>query len=168
MERDVAMVTKAFETILTQTTTLPTTRFEEFVIYLTLNMKKSYPMTSETHKIALLDVNHSDEPQLLLGLIVPAVYPHAVVALANIAGTDSHYWYDIDAGKWEKVSPLKLTPAEIMMLRLSMQGYSHEQIAQILNKTSHTIKYYRRCIFDKLGVNNIAQAISVAISACII
>lgn len=125
-------------------------------------------MTSETHKIALFDVNHSGEPRLLLGLIVPAVYPHAVVALANLVGTDSHYWYDIDAAKWKKVSPLKLTQEEILMLRLSMQGYSHEQMAQIMNKTSHTIKYYRRRIFDKLGVTNIAQAISVAIAACII
>ena len=44
-----------------------------------------------------------------------------------------------------------------------MQGYSLNEIADIMAKSTNTIKFYRRQIFSKFDVNNISEAIAYAL-----
>jgi DNA-binding CsgD family transcriptional regulator len=48
------------------------------------------------------------------------------------------------------------------MLRLTMQGFSLDQIGRLMFKSVETIKFYRRQVFSKLGVKNISEAIAYA------
>ena len=50
--------------------------------------------------------------------------------------------------------PPKLTPREVSVVRLVVQGMVNREIAKELHLSEHTIKNYLFRIFDKLGVSN--------------
>ena len=51
-----------------------------------------------------------------------------------------------------------LTKREVDVLRLLAKGYSNPEIAQLLSISQHTVKTHVTHIYDKLGVNDRAQA----------
>ena len=55
-----------------------------------------------------------------------------------------------------------LSPRELQTLRWSAQGKTAEEVAQILGVTTHTVTYYMRCVFEKLGVSNKHHAVGLA------
>lgn len=54
------------------------------------------------------------------------------------------------------------------MLFLSAQGYMIRDIAVNMCKSADTVKTYRRCIFRKMNVKNIARALIYAHNHCLI
>lgn len=56
-----------------------------------------------------------------------------------------------------------LTPRETQVLRLTMDGQSHEQIALQLGVSIRTVPKFRRRIFDKYGVDNVTALLSIII-----
>ncbi|MCM1521903.1 MAG: helix-turn-helix transcriptional regulator [Muribaculaceae bacterium] len=48
------------------------------------------------------------------------------------------------------------------ILSLSTQGLTVREIAAFVNKSEDTVKTYKRAVFEKLGVDNISQAVSMA------
>lgn len=62
---------------------------------------------------------------------------------------------------WTSVLPnLKMIEREI--LSLSTQGLTVREIAAFVNRSEDTVKTYKRAVFEKLGVDNISQAVSMA------
>ena len=66
--------------------------------------------------------------------------------------------------KWEKKECITLSETEREVLRLSAQGYTMNDIADRMCKSVDTIKACKRNLFAKLGVKNIAEALSYAIN----
>lgn len=44
------------------------------------------------------------------------------------------------------------------MLRLSQSVFSAKEIASIMSKSADTINFYRKCVYEKLDVKNIAPS----------
>ncbi|MGU3376441.1 response regulator transcription factor [Chryseobacterium sp. M5A1_1a] len=71
------------------------------------------------------------------------------------------YWrFNLSTDKWFEESRIKLKKREIEIMRLYLQGLTIEKIAEQLYLSASTIKFHRTRLFDKLGVNNITEAIS--------
>lgn len=62
----------------------------------------------------------------------------------------------------------QLTPRELQVLRLIVEGKASKEIAVMLNLGVETVRSYRKTMMKKLGINNVAGLIQVAIAAGII
>jgi len=60
------------------------------------------------------------------------------------------------------VSPIKLTPRELEVLRHLESGLSYADIAAQLVITENTLRYHIKNIYSKLNVKNQMQAVSAA------
>ena len=78
------------------------------------------------------------------------------------SGSKSYYEYSLDKHKWIKKEGITLSETERDVLVLSAQGYTMNDIADKLCKSVDTIKACKRALFSKLGVRNIAEALSYA------
>jgi DNA-binding CsgD family transcriptional regulator len=86
----------------------------------------------------------------------------------NKEGSDEILSLDIKNKIWRKSTKPKLTEREIEVLRLHAQGLTIGQIADKIFVAPDTVKYYRRRIFENLGVRNIVEALSYAVNSKII
>ncbi len=85
-----------------------------------------------------------------------------------IANTYTAYYYNFKTHKWNAFCFKPLTTTEKIILTLSAQGFTLNEISSILIKSVETVKTSRRKIFQKLGVDNIQQASMFALNHNII
>ena len=114
------------------------------------------------HKLRFLDFDNDGNPRYMIGLVSPSVHSDGPVILAAIEDTDYVFSYSSENRKWEPLRVVYLSGDERSMLRLTMQGFSLDQIGRLMFKSVETIKFYRRQVFSKLGVKNISEAIAYA------
>lgn len=69
----------------------------------------------------------------------------------------------IPAAKNADENKVHLTPKEISILNLMVQGYSYKMIAAELKNSHDTIRFHIKNIYDKLHVHSATQAVSKAI-----
>lgn len=86
---------------------------------------------------------------------------HIIIKRTN---KNKYYEYSLDQHKWEYKEIPPLSSTEKTILILSAQGYIMSEIAEQLFKSIDTIKAYKRNLFAKLKVNNITEALSLAIN----
>lgn len=79
-------------------------------------------------------------------------------------GNRTFYQYNLQNHEWEKQDAIALSETEREVLVLSTQGYTMADIADVMCKSIDTIKTYKRNLFAKLGVKNIAEALYCAIN----
>ena len=93
------------------------------------------------HKLQSVDFDHDGNPQYMIGLVSPSVHSDGPVILAAIQDTDYVYRYSLEGRKWEPLSVVYLSSDERSMLRLTMQGFSLDQIGRLMFKSVETIKF---------------------------
>lgn len=76
------------------------------------------------------------------------------------SNADINYEYSLDNHKWIVKQNIKLNEQERDVLTLSGQGYTMNEIAGMLFRSVDTIKACKRSMFARLGVKNIAEALS--------
>lgn len=76
---------------------------------------------------------------------------------------DVTWQYSIMDNSWTPTTTIELGVNEKKVIKLSAQGHSIMEIADIMHKSFDTVKFYRKNIFRKLGVNNITEAFSRAL-----
>ncbi len=59
----------------------------------------------------------------------------------------------------------QLTPREFQVLGLIVEGKASKEIAVMLNLSVETVRSYRKTMMNKLGVNNVAGLIRIALAA---
>jgi DNA-binding NarL/FixJ family response regulator len=70
------------------------------------------------------------------------------------------YWsYNRKTKKWHGMLRPELKDMEKEVLRLSAKGYTMHEIANQIHRSFDTVKVYRKHLFEKLGVDNISEAI---------
>lgn len=84
------------------------------------------------------------------------------VVYAQIVGTGDRYVYDMDDKVWHKSSVEKLTDVEKSVMAQAAKGLTVTEIAARLCKSTDAVKSEKKRIFQKLGVNNMAQAMLLA------
>lgn len=81
---------------------------------------------------------------------------------------NSFYRYDLEHSTWKEEEKIILNERERDIIHFSFQGLSVEEIGNEMFLSSDSIKYHRRHLFEKLGVNNINEAIAFAMSQSLI
>lgn len=145
----------------------------KFFECLTVEEKKTYTLTFDFHvkncdHYGLL-VNHAITPVELnengdiIKMVCAVSYSHNRTA-GNIcissSRSDTDWKYNIFTGKWSGEPKIILKDREMDIIRLCLQGLNIEEIADRLCVSPNTVKFHRSKLFDKIGVNNISEAIS--------
>ena len=86
----------------------------------------------------------------------------------GIVGNRDVREYSLADGKWHNIAPIVLSETEQQLLMMSAQGYTNEDIASRLFRTSDTMKYHRKKLFRKLGVETICAALATVMSCIVI
>jgi DNA-binding NarL/FixJ family response regulator len=72
--------------------------------------------------------------------------------------------YCPESHRWKRGEDMQLTEREHSILALSAQGYTIKDISEQLYIAEVTVKFHRNRLFEKLRVNNITKALSMAIN----
>ncbi|SDD74536.1 regulatory protein, luxR family [Mucilaginibacter pineti] len=141
------------------------------------NEKKMYSITYDFHLVNKdgkhVLINHKLTPLFLTNdkkmwkaICIVSISHHKKAGNICIhkQGTDETWELSIENNVWRKYEKPKLTKREVEILRLHAQGLTIDQIAEKIFVASDTVKYYRRRIFERLGVNNIVEALSYAVN----
>lgn len=76
-------------------------------------------------------------------------------------GSRTVHEYDLASREWiERKLPKPLNPIERLILTMSMQGYTMEEISTVKQISINTLKSSKRILFNKLNVSSISQAIT--------
>ncbi|MGI6792848.1 response regulator transcription factor [Bacteroides sp. KG68] len=70
--------------------------------------------------------------------------------------------YNRSTKKWKEKPRPELKEVEKDVLKLSAMGYTMQEIADEVNRSFDTVKVYRKSLLEKLGVENIVEAINYA------
>ena len=135
-------------------------RQKDFVIH--FNTRPSRNVMAKTHRLSIVTTDEHNNPILVMGIVSPSLHGGAETMVARVATEDFIYRYIYGSGEWVCEPLPHLSDNELTMLRLSLQGYSLEDIGQLMYKSTESVKYYRRQVYQKLGANNIAEEIGRA------
>lgn len=69
---------------------------------------------------------------------------------------------DLESGTWKSVPYISLTEQETQVLKYSAMGYTMQEIADKICRSFDSVKGYRKSILEKLGADNITEAINYA------
>ena len=163
-ETDLQLLKTAFSQMPKHYELLPSELKKDYSIFVIIPAKVTKKPCKVFCKLSFLSFSDSYIPQLAFGeaRLVKDTYPTQI--MAGVLG--SKYFYNYTSGEgsgYDAVSFVELSADERKMLSLSMQGCSLNEIADIMAKSTNTIKFYRRQIFYKFGVNNISEAIAYAL-----
>jgi DNA-binding CsgD family transcriptional regulator len=153
----------------------------DFFAKLPADEKKLYSISYDFHLI-----NQEGKPMLINHRLTPLFLSRegkmwkamCIVSISNHQqagniciykqGTNEVWELDITGNTWRKSEKAKLNAREIEILRLHAQGLTINQIAEKIFVVPDTVKYYRRRIFERLGVSNMVEALSYAVNSRII
>jgi DNA-binding CsgD family transcriptional regulator/PAS domain-containing protein len=143
--------------------------------------KKQYSITYDFHLINKdgrhILINHkltplflTSEQKMWKAMCIVSLSHHQQAGNICIykQGSDEIWELDIENMTWHKSEKPRLTQRETDVLRLHAQGLTIHQIAESLFVAPDTVKYYRRRIFERLNVSNIAEALAYAVNSKLI
>lgn len=143
--------------------------------------KKLYSITYDFHLInkdgRKFLINHKLTPLFLTSegkmwkaMCIVSISNHKQTGNISIQkqGSDEIWLLNTENSSWNKSEKPKLTKREAEILRMHAQGLTINQIAERIFVAPDTVKYYRRRIFERLGVSNMVEALSYAVNSKII
>lgn len=145
--------------------------FENIPVNERIHYSISYDFHLKSEGQSTILINHKLTPVRLdssghiwLAICIVSLSSHKEAGHIEIRKENSSfYWeYSLKSHRWEKKECIALTEKEKEILFLSAGGYTMKEIGEILCLSTDSIKSYKRKIFEKLGVNNITEAVSYA------
>lgn len=143
--------------------------------------KKQYSITYDFHLVRKdgipVLINHKLTPLFLTSegkmwkaMCVVSISHHKNAGNIRIykQGTNEIWELDLTSHTWRKSEKPRLTKRETEILLLYAQGLTIKEVADKIFVAPDTVKYYRRRIFERLGVDNIVEALSYAVNSKII
>lgn len=140
-----------------------------------VNERKHYSISYDFYLINsrknMILVNHKLTPMFLTeeGQIWKAL---CIVSLSNSIssgnivvsreGSDELWKYDPETDQWKQDEKIKLSQREYEILSLYASGLTINEIADKIFISADTVKFHRKKLFEKIGVNNIAEALTYA------
>lgn len=125
-----------------------------------INEKKNNSLIN--HKLTPLFLN--EEGKIWKAMCIVSLSPNHSSGNINISkqGSDIIWKYNLETQKWNSEEKIKLTDRETEILRLYASGLTITEIANKIFVSADTVKFHRRKLFDKIGVQNITEALSYA------
>ncbi|CAM3963836.1 MULTISPECIES: response regulator transcription factor [Flavobacterium] len=77
-------------------------------------------------------------------------------------GDNKIFRYDLEGDFWKSEGKIELSEREKEVLSFSIRGFTINEIAEAIFVSPDTVKFHRKKLFDKLGVNNISEAVAYA------
>ncbi len=143
-----------------------------FINGIPLNEKMDYTISYDFHIVNGRErvlINHKlsalacqADGSVWLGMSVVSLSPHSEPGhIIMFCRAKSEYWkYNLISHSWEKHTFPVLNETEKAILILSIQGMTINAIADHIHRAVDSVKTARRRLYEKLGVNNITEAIS--------
>ena len=147
---------------LKQLNTFPIEERTEYILSCDFHVIKGHRQHLVNHRLAPIIIDQNGSVRLALCLVSLSSNEKFGNIIMKKIGTDRFFEYTLQDHKWKERKKATLTSNEREVLMLSVQGYTMHEIAVKLYKSIDTIKTYKRSIFSKMDVKNIAEAIIYA------
>lgn len=125
-----------------------------------INSKKN--MVLVNHKLTPMFLTESGQIWKSLCIVSLSNNSTSGNIVVSREGSDELWRFDPVAGRWEKDEKIKLSQREYEILSLYASGLTINEIGEKLFISADTVKFHRKKLFEKIGVNNIAEALSYA------
>lgn len=137
---------------------------QEVVVYLNFHIGHGKDSILINQKLSWLDIDPHGRPNIIFGIATPSVHrDDERYVFMKIESADIFRYFDPETNLWHETHRIHITDDERRMLRLSQSGYSSKEIASMMNKSADTIAFYRKSVYEKLDVSNIAEAVAHAV-----
>lgn len=125
-----------------------------------INEKKNSILIN--HKLTPIFLN--EEGKIWKAMCLVSLSPNNTSGNITISKQNSDViWnFNLKTNKWESQERVKLSDRETEILRLYAGGLSITEIAEKIFVSPDTVKFHRRKLFEKIGVQNITEALSYA------
>ena len=114
------------------------------------------------HKLTSLELTPNGRVWLALCVVSPSNHTTPGHIRMHREGDRKYFSYNRLTRRWDERTMPSLTEAEQLVLKLSMQGLTMNEIADCIFRSPDSVKKYRQNIFEKLNVRNITEAIAAA------
>lgn len=162
-EEDLKMLLEINENGFKLFETIPVAERKDYNISYNFHIKKEGNRKALiNHKITPLVLTSDGRMWLGMCTISLAAGNKAGNVIMKRPGADTYYEYSLDTHKWSQKPEISLSETEKNVLSLSTQGYTMNDIADIICKSIDTVKACKRSIFQKMDVKNIAEALTYA------
>lgn len=152
----------AFHSILADYKQMPEAGRFNYHIYINHLLQKGKKRYMLFNKLSVLSHSMDGQPDVLWGVAKVGKASYLLSIMAGAPGTEHFRNYSFTNNAEAGVVFVDLTDGERTMLSLAQCGYSVAEIAQAMNRTEDTVKFYRRQIFHKFGVDTISEAVAYA------
>ena len=152
----------AFHSILADYKQMPEAGRFNYHIYINHLLQKGKKRYMLFNKLSVLSHSMDGQPDVLWGVAKVGKASYLLSIMAGAPGTEHFRNYSFTNNAEVGVVFVELTDGERTMLSLAQCGYSVAEIAQAMNRTEDTVKFYRRQIFHKFGVDTISEAVAYA------
>lgn len=135
---------------------------QDIVLYLNYHIGNGNRKMLIGNRMAWVDIDEDRFPKIILGLISPSVYRSERYVFCKIKSSDTFLYFNSESWQWEDTGRIRISEDERRMLYLSKSGFSAKDIAEMMNKSTDTVNFYRKSVYDKLGVKSIVEAVEHA------
>ena len=115
-----------------------------------------------SHKLTPLRLDEYGNMHLALCVVSLPENHNAHISFITMEGYPTRWEYIRSGKRWKEIPNIILSDDEKAVIALSQQGMMMQEIATKINKSIDTVKFYKRGLFQKLGVSNISEAIAYA------
>ncbi|MEG0916621.1 MAG: helix-turn-helix transcriptional regulator [Bacilli bacterium] len=147
----------------------------DFYEKLPIDERKDYTISYDFHiinekKHSIL-INHkltpiflNEEGKIWKAMCIVSLSPNHSSGNITISkqNSDVIWKFNLKDNKWEGEERIKLSDRETEILRLYAGGLTITEIADKIFVSPDTVKFHRRKLFEKIGVQNITEALSYA------
>lgn len=147
----------------------------DFYEKLPIDERKDYTISYDFHiinekKHSIL-INHkltpiflNEEGKIWKAMCIVSLSPNHSSGNITISkqNSDVIWKFNLKENKWEGEERIKLSDRETEILRLYAGGLTITEIADKIFVSPDTVKFHRRKLFEKIGVQNITEALSYA------
>ena len=114
------------------------------------------------HKLTPLFLNDDGKIWKAMCVVSLSHQQHSGNITISRQNSETIHVFDPERRIWRKDQRIVLTDRETDILRLYARGFTIAQIAERLFISPDTVKFHRKKLFDKIGVDNITEAMSYA------
>lgn len=129
--------------------------------YISFNVRTTRDNGNRLLHYHVLPIEYTIEglPWILMCTVSPSSKKQSGNYILHLKHSTRTFKFDFVSNEWSEQQPIRLLEAEKEIIQLSCQGQTTKTTADILNKSTDTVKVYKKQAFRKLDVNSIAEAI---------
>lgn len=114
------------------------------------------------HQLVPLYIDSQGRASVFLGAFFPGSNAQGHTMIVRNLKEGRRWLYSPDSNCLTGFTEVRLTQSEKLMLLYVCSGMTTNMMSEVMNKSADTINGYRKSVIAKLGVQNISEAILMA------